>query len=142
MGEDEQAAADPFAAETARLADLLRTLVRRKGVSIRSIEKKIGVAESLVAKILRGKITLHVRHVLMICSAIDVDWRDFFAYAYGMAGEPLTASALSEEERLERKVASILTRFGVITEERAKELLSRREPVALEAEGRAKLKAE
>jgi transcriptional regulator with XRE-family HTH domain len=52
------------------------------GVSIRSLEKRMGVGDSVFNKVLKGEVTLQLRHVLMICDALGVDWKEFFAEVY------------------------------------------------------------
>ena len=88
--------ADPFDAEVARLVAVLAAKVKGEDVSVRSLEKKMGVADSLFNKILKGKITLQVRHVLMICAAAGIEWKDFFSEAYGFSPAPAEESAAGE----------------------------------------------
>jgi transcriptional regulator with XRE-family HTH domain len=108
--------ADPFAAETSRLVQVLADLVKEKRVSVRSLEKAMGVGDSVFSKVLKGRITLNVRHVLMICTALGIEWRDFFARAYGLAGTdaPPAAGPLPDDAQLEEKMIRILTRLGVL----------------------------
>jgi hypothetical protein len=116
--------ADPFEAEVSRLVEVLAAQVDAKQVSVRSLEKKMKVADSLFAKILKGKITLQVRHVLMICTALEIEWKDFFAAAYGLSS-PLAAVLPAEgaagdsvpaltEARMEEKLIQLLLQLGVI----------------------------
>jgi transcriptional regulator with XRE-family HTH domain len=117
--------ADPFAAEISRLLEVLAAQVDAKQVSVRSLEKKMKVADSLFNKILKGKITLQVRHVLMICTALEIEWKDFFAAAYGLnaapaAVPPAPESAVGEslpaltEARMEEKLIQLLLQLGII----------------------------
>lgn len=104
---------DPFSLETARLVEILARLVRDQHVSVRSLEKKMGVGDSVFSKVLKGKITLHVRHILMICTALGIEWKDFFTAAYGAS---LTAPAERplQDAEWEEKVIALLTRLGVL----------------------------
>jgi transcriptional regulator with XRE-family HTH domain len=108
--------ADPFAGETSRLVQVLADLVKEKRVSVRSLEKAMGVGDSVFSKVLKGRITLNVRHVLMICTALGIEWRDFFTRAYGLsAGDaPPAAGPLPDDAQLEEKMIRILTRLGVL----------------------------
>jgi transcriptional regulator with XRE-family HTH domain len=98
---------DEFAAESLRLARLLHSLAKDRGISVRSMEKKMKVGDSVFAKVLQGKVTLQVRHLLMICKAIGITPEEFFARAYGI--EPPVSDV-----DLERKLIRILARFGVL----------------------------
>ena len=71
-----------------------------------AVEKEIGVSEGLFNKILSGKVTLQVRHVLMICDALGLTWEDFFAKAY--------APESRADESLEEKIMDVLIRTGLI----------------------------
>jgi len=75
---------DRYDAETQRIAHTLFLLVQRKGVSIRSLEHKMKVGDSVFNKVLKGRVTLQVRHVLMIADALGITWKQFFALAYGL----------------------------------------------------------
>lgn len=74
-----------------RLGRVLAAKVKDKGVSVRSLEKKARVADGIFAKALKGQITLQVKHVLQICDALEIGWREFFTMAYppfGATGNP------------------------------------------------------
>lgn len=113
----ESADFDLFAAETSRLVQVLARLVKEKHVSVRSLEKAMGVGDSVFSKVLKGKITLNVRHVLMICTALGVEWREFFAGAYGI-GAPVEAAPPSapapDDAELEARLVRILNRLGFV----------------------------
>jgi transcriptional regulator with XRE-family HTH domain len=111
---DAEDSRDPFAVETARLVQVLAGLVKSQRVSVRSLEKKMGVGDSVFSKILKGKITLQMRHVLMICTALGIDWKDFFARAYNLDGTPAEPAPLPDDAELERRMIPILARLGVI----------------------------
>jgi transcriptional regulator with XRE-family HTH domain len=113
---DETRGTDPFTAEALRIAGLLADVVRDRNVSVRSLEKKMGVAESMFAKVLKGKITLQLRHVVMICTALGVEWQDFFAHAYQSV--PLT-----DTEKIRRVAAAMLVDLGVVPEDQIQRYL-------------------
>jgi transcriptional regulator with XRE-family HTH domain len=104
---------DPFSMETARLVRMLARLVRERHVSVRSLEKKMGVGDSVFSKVLKGKITLHVRHILMICTALGIEWKDFFATAYA-GGTSLESGEALPQDPLEERVIALLIRYGLL----------------------------
>jgi len=119
----EEASFDPFAAETSRLVQVLARLVKEKHVSVRSLEKAMGVGDSVFSKVLKGKITLNVRHVLMICTALGIEWKDFFAKAYGMSEAPVEAVLPSapDDAELEARLVRILNRLGFVPQKAPEE---------------------
>jgi transcriptional regulator with XRE-family HTH domain len=85
-------------------------------MSTRSMEKSMGVGDSAFNKVLNGKITLQFRHILMICDALGVDWREFFTELYGL--KPSPAKETDQEKIL------FLVQIGVLTPKRAARLLA------------------
>ncbi len=61
---------DRYQREASRLTAILRAELRNKGVSIRSLEQKMGVGNSVYQKLLGGKITLTLAHLLQIADAL------------------------------------------------------------------------
>ena len=109
---------DRYEEEALRLVQVLAALAREKRVSVRSLEKKMGVGDSVFAKVLRGRITPQVRHVLMIADALEVGWPELFARAYGLAvPRPPSATAPAD---LQEQMVAILLRLGVIDAETAR----------------------
>ena len=106
MDEKPGAQDDRYSTETKRLAQVLAFLVKDKPASVRSLEMKMGVGDSVFAKVLKSKITLQARHILMICDALGIEWSEFFAKAYGLAGE--TKIVFSEDAKLAQKMEPIL----------------------------------
>ena len=86
----------------------------------RSLEKAMGVGDSVFSKVLKGKITLNVRHVLMICTALGIEWKDFFARAYGMSEGSVDAAAPDDAE-LEARLVRILNRLGFVPQKAPEE---------------------
>jgi transcriptional regulator with XRE-family HTH domain len=126
--------ADRYTEETLRLAGMLKTLAKSKRRSIRSIEQQMGVGTSIFHKVLKGEVTLHVRHVLMIAEALEIDWAEFFHMAYprssaspAVSGDSLLADlnrALGEpveqeipDPAFEERVKRVLVDLGLISED-------------------------
>jgi transcriptional regulator with XRE-family HTH domain len=114
--------ADRYEAEAKRLARMLATIAREKRASVRSLERKMEVGESVFSKVLRGRVTLQLRHVLMIADALEIEWSELFAKAYGYAAPSRPAPPASVEE--ERKMIRLLLRLGVIDEEKARDAMA------------------
>jgi transcriptional regulator with XRE-family HTH domain len=108
---------DRWGEEALRLVRVLAMIAAEKRVSVRSLERKMGVGDSAFSKVLRGQIAPQVRHVLMIADALEVGWPELFARAYGL--EVPRASRELPPEYEERMVA-LLLRLGVIDEETAR----------------------
>ncbi|HEY3571879.1 MAG TPA: hypothetical protein VGP73_28375 [Thermoanaerobaculia bacterium] len=127
--------ADKYTEEALRLAGMLKTLAKSKRRSIRSIEQQMGVGTSIFHKVLKGDVTLHVRHVLMIADALEIDWAEFFHIAYPRASAASAGSAgsllgdldraLGEEPageeipdaEFEAKVKRVLAHLGLLPQE-------------------------
>jgi transcriptional regulator with XRE-family HTH domain len=137
--------ADRYTEETLRLAGMLKTLAKSKRRSIRSIEQQMGVGTSIFHKVLKGDVTLHVRHVLMIAEALEIDWAEFFHMAYPRASAAPAASGASllddinhalgepaEEElpdpAFEERVKRVLVHLGLISEDEADGELNEEKP--------------
>jgi transcriptional regulator with XRE-family HTH domain len=119
---------DRYSEETLRLATLLASLAKTKGRSIRSLEQQMGVGTSIFHKVLKGEVTLQVRHVLMIADAMGIDWDEFFHLAYPRRAQSAEGSVLEdlevalEDEELpefEERVKRVLHQLGLIDEEPA-----------------------
>jgi transcriptional regulator with XRE-family HTH domain len=111
---------DRYEAEAQRLVKVLVALAEEKRASIRSMERKMGVGESVFSKVLRGRVTLQVRHVLMLADALEIEWSEVFARAYGQAPRPVPAN--TEEE--ERKMIRLLLRLGLIDDAAARKAMA------------------
>jgi transcriptional regulator with XRE-family HTH domain len=73
---------DRYTEESLRLAGMLKTLAKSRRRSIRSLEQQMGVGTSIFHKVLKGEVTLQVRHLLMIADALEIEWAEFFHMAY------------------------------------------------------------
>jgi transcriptional regulator with XRE-family HTH domain len=100
--------------ETTRLAALLREEIRRRGVSIRSLEQKMGVGNSIFQKVLTGRIKMTLEHLLALADSLDLDWPALFRLAYPGAAE---AKAQKPADELEEKVLAVLRRYGIVPQQ-------------------------
>lgn len=120
---------DKYSEEALRLATLLKSLAKTKGRSIRSLEQQMGVGTSIFHKVLKGEVTLHVRHLLMIADGLDIDWAEFFHLAYprrassraegsvmGDVEAALDEGFDEESPEFEEKVKRVLHQLGIIGE--------------------------
>lgn len=105
---------DRYQRETQRLAAILRDEIRSQGVSIRSLEQRMGVGNSVYQKVLCGKITMTVGHLLQIADALGLEWLELFRRAY--LGPVPPAEAPAGVDELETRVLEILHRHGVLPE--------------------------
>jgi transcriptional regulator with XRE-family HTH domain len=105
---------DRYQKEAQRLAAILRDEIRSQGVSIRSLEQKMGVGNSVYQKVLCGKITMTLGHMLQIADALGLEWLELFRRAY-LGSVPSTAApATAGADELEARVLEILHRHGVL----------------------------
>lgn len=105
---------DRYQQEAQRLAAILRDEIRSQGVSIRSLEQKMGVGNSVYQKVLCGKITMTVGHLLQIADALGLEWLELFRRAYLGPVPPAETSAAAGADELEARVLEILHRHGVL----------------------------
>jgi transcriptional regulator with XRE-family HTH domain len=114
--EPEEPEDERYDAECRRLVEMLLDFAQSRRTSIRSMEKAMGVGDSVFNKVLKGKVTLQFRHILMICDALGVGWRDFFADFYGLGPTPA--------QETDRERIRFLVRVGLLTPEQAAKLLA------------------
>jgi transcriptional regulator with XRE-family HTH domain len=125
---------DRYGEEALRLAGLLKTLAKTQRRSIRSLEQQMGVGTSIFHKVLKGEVTLQVRHLLMIADALEIGWAEFFHLAYPRSsaaaasedsllgdlnralGEPAVKRGDSDAE-FEERVKRVLIHLGLLAEE-------------------------
>ncbi len=105
-----------YAVECRRLVEMLQDLARSRRMSIRSMEKAMGVGDSVFNKVLKGKVTLQFRHILMICDALGIGWRELFAEFYGLGPTPT--------QETDRERILLLVRVGLLTPDQASRLLT------------------
>jgi transcriptional regulator with XRE-family HTH domain len=102
--------ADRYTEEALRLAGMLKTLAKSKRRSVRSLEQQMGVGTSIFHKVLKGEVTLQLRHLLMIADALEIDWAEFFHL-----GEEPAAAEIPDAE-FEAKVKRVLAHLGLLPE--------------------------
>lgn len=128
---------DRYTEEALRLAGMLKTLAKSKRRSIRSLEQQMGVGTSIFHKVLKGEVTLQLRHLLMIADALEIDWAEFFHLAYPRASAvPLSGDSLigdldhalggpvAEEisdAEFEERVKRVLAHLGLLPDEDAED---------------------
>lgn len=99
--------------EAQRLAAILRGEIQRQGVSIRSLEQKMGVGNSVYQKVLGGKISMTLGHLLQMADALGLDWPHFFRMAYPGAA-PGSEAPVLEGADFEQRVMDVLRRHGLL----------------------------
>ena len=72
----------------------------------------MGVGNSVYQKVLCGKITMTVGHLLQIADALGLEWLEVFRRAY--LGPAQTGEAPAPVDELEARVLEILHRHGVL----------------------------
>jgi DNA-binding phage protein len=88
--------------ETARLMELLRTVVRMLGYTNRDVARRGGLHQVTAAKYFRGEGEPKLDFVLAVLRAIELQPWEFFDFAYPERGEPSAAG---------RTVRRLLTQF-------------------------------
>jgi hypothetical protein len=58
-------------------------------LSVRALERKAGVGYTTFQKVLLGKVTPQLDHVLRIVRAAGIPWPEFFSRCYGIAASPV-----------------------------------------------------
>ena len=89
--------------ETARLMELLRTVVRMLGYTNRDVARRAGLHQVTAAKYFRGEGEPKLDFVLAVLRAIELQPWEFFDFAYPERGEP------SEAGRTVRRLLSQFT---------------------------------
>jgi transcriptional regulator with XRE-family HTH domain len=119
--------------ETRRLTSLLESLVKIKRLTVRDLERQLGLSVGTLGKLFAGKRELKVRQVLAILKVLDVPRAAFFRLAYENAdADPASEEILSSlakltgtdalktlllpvsREELHNVVGDILREFGLL----------------------------
>jgi hypothetical protein len=74
----------------------------------------MGVGNSVYQKVLCGKITMTMGHLLQIADALGLEWLELFRRAYLGPVPPAEAPAAAGVDELETRVLEILHRHGVL----------------------------
>ena len=68
--------------EVRRLLNLLRSLMRLLGFSNREVERRMGLNQGQVSRVLSGQIEAKMALVLGVARSIGLEYDEFFAFAY------------------------------------------------------------
>jgi transcriptional regulator with XRE-family HTH domain len=79
---------DDIEFEIRRLRELLLQTLDEKRLSVRALERKLGVAVGTRRKVLNGSVGLTFRNILEILKAAGVDRTAFFRAAYAGGSDP------------------------------------------------------
>jgi transcriptional regulator with XRE-family HTH domain len=69
---------------------------------------RAGVRPSVLYKVLSGKVSPSLRHLLLMCDALGLPWADFYALAAKNGAEE------EEPDRFEERVLEVLARRGFL----------------------------
>jgi hypothetical protein len=74
----------------------------------------MGVGNSVYQKVLGGKITMTLGHLLQIADALDLEWTELFRMAYLPPSQPAAEPPAPEAEDFDEKVIDVLRRHGLL----------------------------
>jgi transcriptional regulator with XRE-family HTH domain len=80
--------ADRIEEEAQRIRKLLTEELDKKRLSVRALERRLGLAVGTRRKVLNGAVGLSFRNILEILDAAEVDWGVFFRSAYAGGSDP------------------------------------------------------
>lgn len=106
--------------EAQRLAAILRGEIQRQGVSIRSLEQKMGVGNSVYQKVLGGKISMTLGHLLQMADALGLEWPELFRMAYHSGPTPSPEIPAPEDDDFDQRVMDVLRRHGLLPDTAAR----------------------
>jgi len=79
--------------ETQRLLLTLRTAIQALGISIRELERRMGLSTGYLSRILGGKVELRVDHICSIARTLGLEPAEIFQAAFPL-NAPVSAAAL------------------------------------------------
>lgn len=84
--------------ETQHMLDVLKTAMRVLGVTVRELEKRVGLSSSYLSRLLSGKLPLRFDHVIQITHALGLEPAHLFheAFPFRRPGHPKEAEATVE----------------------------------------------
>jgi transcriptional regulator with XRE-family HTH domain len=84
--------------ETQHMLDVLKTAMRVLGVTVRELEKRVGLSSSYLSRLLAGKLPLRFDHVIQITHALGLEPAHLFheAFPFRRPGRPGEAEATVE----------------------------------------------
>ncbi len=68
--------------QTAHLCQVLKQATRALGLSLREVERRLGLSRGYFTRLFAGEIDLKIDHVADIAGALDVDPDEFFRLAF------------------------------------------------------------
>lgn len=83
--------------EVGRIRRLLRALVEERG-TVYALERRLGVADASLRRVLNGEVRLTLYHVLLILDGIGKDRGDFFRSAFRDEGRTLGPGELRRRQ--------------------------------------------
>jgi len=98
---------DRYVTEERRLVALLARLAKAQGLSVRAMELRAGVGKTVFAKVISGKVSPTVRHLLRMCDVLGLSWPQFYAFAHQQDDAP-------RGDEFEDRVLAIMARAGVL----------------------------
>jgi transcriptional regulator with XRE-family HTH domain len=85
--------------EVRRLLDILHTFMRMLVISNREVERRLGLKNATISRLLSGHIEAKVDLVLAVARAIGLEYEEFFAFAYPERSAPKPESASARKLR-------------------------------------------
>jgi transcriptional regulator with XRE-family HTH domain len=93
---------NPDHAESRRLLEVLRNLIRILAFSHREIERRLGLKHSAVNRLLSGQVEARLELILGIVRVMGLDYAEFFSFVYPERRPAAAESAAA------RKIRSLL----------------------------------
>jgi transcriptional regulator with XRE-family HTH domain len=119
--------------EVARLRRALRNRIRDAGVSLRTMEDRLGMGRDYLSQLLRGSMDLKAKHIFAVLAELSTDPGEFLLELYPTAALPRLSPARMDEEFIAirqdisieviRNLVRTLQERGFITAEEAQRLL-------------------
>ena len=88
--------------ETQRLLTVLRTAIQALGISIRELERRMGLSTGYLSRLLGGKVELRVDHVCAIARTLGLEPAEVFQAAFPRDATPPSPAARQIRAALRR----------------------------------------
>jgi transcriptional regulator with XRE-family HTH domain len=132
---------EAYEGETLRIAQKLESLVRASRITMREVERRLGMGSGVLHRVFAGRISLKMSLILAVLDVLEVQPAEFFQMVFENPGpensstallrllrevritrEPPTAPApppapVPSEEELDQRIEEVLRRLGLIDEE-------------------------
>jgi transcriptional regulator with XRE-family HTH domain len=86
--------------QTRHMIEVLRTTIRALGVSLRDVERRLGVSQGYLTRLFSGVMGLRFDHIVEIAEAIGVEPEEILRRAFPPSQQPATPEALRVREAL------------------------------------------